>query len=290
MGTINAQEDIRAWFNQPIRRTLSDGDLLESFHLQHPSKVFLKNLPIGASVLDIGAGDGSLSIFKRWPSPARPDLRLYAFSLAKGEKFDDYDGYEIGDWNLTKPMFDNMRFDAIMCVNFIEHIDDPAGLIRWVAEHLNPGGHVYFEWPTDASRFCPRLADLDAMGFGCITGNYFDDRTHRKWLPSARFVRRKARRSGLSIVSAGVVSMPLMEDELLGHFRDTGDIVSLQFAYWLKTGWVQFLTATHRQRMLGTWFQRMKMILRRPPHQAALAADLRARASAGRRLEAGPVK
>jgi len=273
----NTQEAIRSWFHQQHEQTMPHGDLLESFHRQHPSKVFLRSLPLGAKVLDVGAGDGGLSIFKKWPSPARPDLRLYAFSIEKGARFADYDGFEIGDWNKTKPVFDGMQFDAVVCANFIEHIDQPASLFTWAASALKPNGRIYVEWPSDASRFCPTLPQLAEIGFGCVIGNYFDDPTHRKHLPSTGFVKRHLRRRGFAVEAAGIIRMPLMATELLSHYRATGDLVSLQLAYWLRTGWIQYITATKSYARNARLATRLRMLVKRPPHFGDFAEAMRSR-------------
>lgn len=272
-------DEIRSWFNQELEPQLADGDLLENFHRMHPSKVFLRTLPFDATVLDVGAGDGGLAVFRKWPSPARPDLKLYAFSLEKGAAFDDYDRYELGDWNVARPDFDGMKFDAIMAVNFIEHIKSPETLIRWAASRLTDRGRLYIEWPSEESQFCPQLPELAEIGFDCICGNYFDDPTHEWIIPSFKTVKSTIQDAGLKIESSGDIIMPFIADELLSHYKRTKDVVSLQFAYWLKTGWLNYVVArSPESRNLDERDRTRKEIARqRPPSQEEFAEEMRNR-------------
>lgn len=270
-------EIIKEWFSKPIFRTMQDGELLETFHRQHPSKIFLRSLPHGSRVLDIGAGDGGLSVFKEWPSPARPDLKLYAFSLDKGRLFDKFDGYELGDWAVTRPSFGGQKFDAIHCANFIEHIDDPKSLLEWAGQNLEPWGRLYLEWPTDDSKFWPNLKQLHELGFDCIVGNYFDDPTHRHVLPTTSMVSYTLALNKLVIESSGVINMPIIADELLDHYRANDDVVSLQLAYWLRTGFLQYIVAQNSAAAPPAPSEevRRNQTLVRPPDFAALADELR---------------
>lgn len=133
---------VKAWLAHSATTVLPRGELLETFHGQHPRTLFVKSLKARSSVLDVGAGDGALSIFRRWPRPARQDLKIYAYSLEKGQNFDDYDGYELSDWNVQKPFADR-TFDAIFCSHFVEHIADPVAFITWMASKLSENGRVY---------------------------------------------------------------------------------------------------------------------------------------------------
>lgn len=272
-------ELIKDWFTKPISPVMAEGELLENFHRQHPSKVFLRSLPYGSRVLDVGAGNGGLSVFKEWPSPARPDLKLYAFSLQKGNLFDKFDGYELGNWNTTKPSFGGMKFDAIHCANFIEHIDDPKSVLDWAAQNLEPWGRLYIEWPSDDSQFWPSLKELHEIGFDVIIGNYFDDPTHKHHLPTSEMVEGALANNRLAIESRGIINMPILADELLNHYRIKGDVVSLQLAYWLKTGWIQYMIAQNSASLpeAPSDETRRHQAMMRPPEFSALAEELRAK-------------
>jgi hypothetical protein len=69
------------------------------------------------------AGAGSLQIYRSWPPPPRPDLKMFAFAIERGDMFDRYDVYRSGAWPEVKPDFGGQQFDAIVAANFIEHID-----------------------------------------------------------------------------------------------------------------------------------------------------------------------
>ena len=66
--------EIVEWFGRPRQPVLDGGDAIELYNRLHPRTAFLKMLPPNAVVADIGAGDGSLSVFRQWPAPARGDL------------------------------------------------------------------------------------------------------------------------------------------------------------------------------------------------------------------------
>ena len=242
VSVSNEFESVTQWFTQKIEPVHPVREVLERYHAQHPRAIFLKTLPADATMLDVGAGDGGLEVFRHWPAPKRLDVKLFAYSLEKGAGFDKYDGYELGNWDQHLPELGGKKFDAIYSSHFIEHIKDRSAYVNWCASRLKPGGQVYIEWPAHDSQFCPTNQELSEVGFACITANFHDDRTHKD-LPSRADILHHLESAGLIVDAQAIIRMPIFENDLLAHYRETGDVVSLQFAYWLRTGWCQFVTA-----------------------------------------------
>jgi SAM-dependent methyltransferase len=236
-------ERIRAWVEAAERTHLTDAVAIEAWHLLGARCQFVKTLPSAASVLDVGAGDGSLQIYRSWPPPQRPDLKMFAFATERGDMFDRYDGCELGAWPEVKPDFGGRQFDAILAANFIEHIDEPMAFIRWAANRLTVRGRIFLEWPRPDSLVLPTAPELRAVGLDVMTGNYFDDATHRHELPDTQAVHGALLAAGLRIDSAGIVQVPFFEDHMLALGRSADDIVSRTLAYWSFTSWCQYVAA-----------------------------------------------
>ena len=111
------------------------------------NRIVISNLRAGSRVLDIGAGFGGNLTFlaKLAPFP----LKLFANDL----KFEPEARSYLLDRGVTLiegPVEDAAcveRFDAIICQQVIEHVPDPGRLVRWISDHLAPGGVVYLETP-----------------------------------------------------------------------------------------------------------------------------------------------
>ena len=107
----------------------------------------ISNLQSGSSVLDIGAGFGGNLTFLAETAPF--PLKLFANDL----KFEPEARSYLSDRGVTLiegPVEDvdcGERFDAIICQQVIEHVPDPGRLVRWISDHLAPGGVVYLETP-----------------------------------------------------------------------------------------------------------------------------------------------
>jgi len=69
-------------------------EVIEFMHLTHPRTIFVKSLRQRAVLLDMGAGNGSLQVFRTWLRPTRTDIRIYAYAMERGQAFDAYDRYE----------------------------------------------------------------------------------------------------------------------------------------------------------------------------------------------------
>jgi SAM-dependent methyltransferase len=234
---------IAAWCDPAITPTLQAGEATEAFHALSPKVRFIKTLPIEASVLDAGAGAGSVILFKDWPAPARTDLHMFAWAGERGDYFDRFEAAEVGWWPQDPPHFGGRQFHAIMSTNFIEHIDDPAVFIRHCADRLTPFGRIYLEWPRSESIDLPSTAALAAAGVTVMTGRYHDDATHRPVPPSLTEVTDALVRSGLRIVERGTARVPMVDQQLAIHARRDNDIVGMTLAYWSFTEWCQFVVA-----------------------------------------------
>jgi len=107
----------------------------------------IANLQPGSKVLDIGAGFGGNLIYlaKLAPFP----IHLFANDL----KFEPEARSYLSDRGVTliegpvEEVQSEERFDAIICQHAIEHVTDPGRLVRWISDHLAPGGILYLETP-----------------------------------------------------------------------------------------------------------------------------------------------
>ncbi len=115
---------------------------------------FASSLPAGARLLDAGAGEGRYKHFF-------PAQRYCGLDLGIGDQKWDYGQLDvIGD--LSSLPFPDGTFDACLNVVTLEHVKDPARVIREMGRTLAPGGRflliVPFEWeehqqPHDYFRF-----------------------------------------------------------------------------------------------------------------------------------------
>ncbi|GAA5077260.1 hypothetical protein [Lysobacter panacisoli] len=236
-------EDIVAWFNPGRPPRLSSIDATQAFHTFSSRTRFLKTLPIGTAVLDAGAGDGVLQVFREWLKPKRRDLKMYAWANTKGQDFHKYDGYEVGSWPSEPPEFRGVEFGAVLAANFIEHIDQPQLFVEMCARRLSQNGSIYLEWPHPSSVDLPRTEDLKAAGVKVFTGSYHCDKTHKEEVPSFDLIAQTLKLHGLEIRETGIASVPFVDQELAIHSANGADIVSATLAYWSHTGWCQYLIA-----------------------------------------------
>ncbi|MGH6891392.1 MAG: hypothetical protein ACREEP_03950, partial [Dongiaceae bacterium] len=160
-------DEIVSWFGEKRTPRLAESDVITLLSSAHPRIVFLKTLPFGTELLDLGA-DGGLEVHRRWPAPERTDLRIYAYASSKGAKFDAYDGFEVGTWDTAPPDFGGRSFGAVVSSHFIDKIKDPGPLIEWLARRVAPGGRVYLEWPSPFAILLPPNREFAARGIGLM--------------------------------------------------------------------------------------------------------------------------
>lgn len=239
-------DEIEVWYKADRVPRMSSEDAVQFLHSMHPRTSFLKTLPHGSCLLDAGAGEGGFEVFRRWPPPPRLDIRMYAYSLVKGAKFDAYDGHETGRWESGPPSFADVRFDAVYCANFIEYLDDAVPFLAWTAERLAAGGRMYIEWPSPFAALLPKREELAKRGVMVGVSNFGDDAGKQRIHDRSRIV------SALSsldffIEHQGYVSLPYAEEEVLAHVgKGLEDPYAIQLVYWSKTRWAQYLVAVRR--------------------------------------------
>ncbi|WP_187272568.1 MULTISPECIES: class I SAM-dependent methyltransferase [Methylobacterium] len=155
--------------------------LREAFFRRYYRSDFLKRLPHGAKVLDVGCGNDSPRLFKE----ARSDIY--------------YVGLDVGDYRHTRPPTENAdefvvvasdefaaaiekwrgRFDAVFSQHNIEHCEEPDRVIKAMAACLKPGGTLFLAFPTEASvKFPSRQGTL----------NFYDDSTHQQLPDFSRII------------------------------------------------------------------------------------------------------
>jgi len=142
----------------PLKRWLRD---LFATWKQPPALArLLDDLPQGARVLDVGAGQGSL-LSKL--AELRPDLQLVAFEMAPAGEARGYT-WVAGD--ACKLPFQSGQFRLVLCRHVIEHIPDSMRMVHELERVLGKDGRLYLE--------CPDVRS--AMSWSPL--NFWEDPTH----------------------------------------------------------------------------------------------------------------
>lgn len=105
------------------------------------------NLP-GAKVVDVGCGGGILSesLARRGAQVLGVDLSVKPLKVARlhalesGVKGLEYREVAVEQLAAEQPG----QYDAVTCMEMLEHVPDPASVVRACAQLAKPGGRVFF--------------------------------------------------------------------------------------------------------------------------------------------------
>ena len=101
----------------------------------------------GKNVIDIGCGGGVLSeaMAKKGAKVTGIDLSEKALKVADLHSLESvvevrYKHIAAEDMALAEPG----QFDVVTCMEMLEHVPDPASIVRAAAAMVKPGGHLFF--------------------------------------------------------------------------------------------------------------------------------------------------
>lgn len=136
------------------------------------SACILRYLPLGASILDVGCGNGSASRIKS----IREDLRYCGIDIT-GYMISDANKALMDSYFLFRPeqfaagiLSIGRTFDAVLSNHNLEHCNEPMEVLESMTRAVKPGGHLYLAFPSEASVNLPSRT-------GCL--NFHDDPSHQ---------------------------------------------------------------------------------------------------------------
>jgi 2-polyprenyl-6-hydroxyphenyl methylase/3-demethylubiquinone-9 3-methyltransferase len=150
MTTINADPAEIKKFSDLAHRWWDPSSEFRPLHEINPLRLEWINNSIalsGKKVIDIGCGGGILaeSMAKKGATVTGIDLSDKALKVA------DLHGLESGiSVHYEKISAEEMaereaaQYDVVTCMEMLEHVPDPASIIRACAKLVKPGGHVFF--------------------------------------------------------------------------------------------------------------------------------------------------
>ena len=149
------------------------------------------------SFLDVGCATGELGAsLKR----SRPGARVVGIELDRAmaaEAADKLDRVLVGDAGTVLHELDGERFDCVLCGDVLEHLADPWGVLRGLADLLEPGGHV--------AASIPNVGHLDTLLSVFLRRRWpyrergIHDATHLRWF-ARRNVGELFEQAGLDVV------------------------------------------------------------------------------------------
>jgi 2-polyprenyl-3-methyl-5-hydroxy-6-metoxy-1,4-benzoquinol methylase len=192
----------------------------EGYHDRARSEV-LDLVPDGAqSVLDVGGGIGSSVVYLKRAKGAR---HAVVVDLAAYDCLPEVDAAYGGDLEnpglLDRISSEQGKFDAILCLDVLEHLTNPWAVVARCHEMLNPGGVIVASIPNvrHYSLFLPLVFkgrfDLEDAGIR--------DRTHLRW-----FVKDTA----IDLMTSSGLKLDLIEGKYYGRKNRRFEIATLGLA------------------------------------------------------------
>ncbi|GAA0852394.1 bifunctional 2-polyprenyl-6-hydroxyphenol methylase/3-demethylubiquinol 3-O-methyltransferase UbiG [Aliiglaciecola litoralis] len=115
--------------------------LRADFIMQHANGVFDKTL------IDIGCGGGILAEYMARQGAKVTGIDMAEASLEVAKLHGLETGVKVDYQKITAESMANkhpQQFDIVTCLEMLEHVPDPAAIVRACAALVKPGGHVFF--------------------------------------------------------------------------------------------------------------------------------------------------
>lgn len=131
--------------------------------------------PAEASILDVGAGEGT---FLQTARHLRPSAQLFAVDI---DNYLDRDvltetvNFQACDLSRESLPYADATFDYVNCSHVLEHVPNPIDVLKQISRVLKPGGILYLETPDTRWASLPRIPLLTSDSG---TYNFWDDPTH----------------------------------------------------------------------------------------------------------------
>jgi SAM-dependent methyltransferase len=122
-------------------------------------------------ILDIGCGNGSPTVTKRWfPGChyAGADIQRYRLSDADVAAMDEF--FQVGTDGSGYDKIPEASYDFVILNHVVEHMAAPAPIVAALCRKLKPGGYIWIAFPSERSLTLPHSVDE--------TLNFYDDPTH----------------------------------------------------------------------------------------------------------------
>lgn len=204
----------------PVSRYRAEIDL---GNINDPHVLAVGRVPGGSDVLDLGAADGSVaSILSRmrcrvWGVELDPDAAESAREVCEDVVVGDLNQLDLSG------CFGADRFDVVLMLDVLEHLVDPASVLRSVGNVLRPGGWGVISIPNIA-HISVRLALL--QGHFSYTDVGLLDRTHLRFF-DAEGVRGLLREAGWAGIEMVRVTRDLGTTEIPVGFGDEAIVAQL---------------------------------------------------------------
>ncbi len=146
-------------------------------------------------ILDIGCGNHSPSITKRWFSGCHytgADIRRYNLSGEDDAAMDAF--YLLGTDGTGYDAIPDAGYDLVLLNHVLEHMTEPAPILAVLCQKLKPGGYIWIAFPSLRSLSLPSSKDE--------TLQFCDDPTH-VYLPDVREVANLLLANGVKVLHAG---------------------------------------------------------------------------------------
>ncbi len=179
----------------------------------------------GKRVLDVGCGGGILAEAMAGRGAAVTGIDLAEKPLKVAQLHLLESGLQV-DYRLAAPeaLAREMpaSFDAVTCMEMVEHVPDPAGVVKACAELVRPGGHVFF---STINR------NLKSYLFAVVGAEYVLKLLPRGTHDYARFIKPSelaamCRAAGLDVAAViGMTYNPLTKVYALGPDTDVNYIL-----------------------------------------------------------------
>jgi 2-polyprenyl-3-methyl-5-hydroxy-6-metoxy-1,4-benzoquinol methylase len=146
-------------------------------------------------ILDVGCGNNSPSITKRWFPGSHytgADIQRYNLSGEDDAAMDAF--YLLGADGSGYDAIPDAGYDLVILNHVLEHITGPAPILAALCAKLRPGGYIWIAFPSLRSLSLPSSEDE--------TLQFCDDPTH-VYLPDVREVANVLLANGVKVLNAG---------------------------------------------------------------------------------------